>query len=77
MGVMEEPVQKGCRDDAVAQQLAPVTEIFVACKDDAPSFVPVGNDTEKDLGLAAVELHIANFIDDQQRRLAVSTPSAA
>lgn len=53
MGVMQQPVKQGRSNHSVAEQLAPVAEVFVAGQDDASVLVAFGHQPEEKLGLLA------------------------
>ena len=65
-GVMEEPVQDGRGDDRVAEKLLPVDEALVGGQDRRALLVPVGDELEKEISLAAVDREITDLVDDDQ-----------
>ena len=46
-GAVEEPVEKGCGDGGVAQDLSPGADAFVAGEDDRGLQVPLRHDLEQ------------------------------
>jgi hypothetical protein len=47
--MVDEPVDHGCGDDVVAEDLAPASEWLVASDDEAGAFVAGGDELEKRL----------------------------
>jgi hypothetical protein len=50
VGVVDEPVDHGCGDDVVAEDLAPASEWLVAGDDEAGAFVAGGDELEEEVG---------------------------
>jgi len=65
-GVMQEPVQDGRGDHGVAEQLLPAAEALVRGQDRRALLVPIGNELEKEMRLAAVDGQIPGLVDDDQ-----------
>ena len=76
MGVVQQSVKQCCCQHRVTEQLAPTAEILVASQDHASVFVPLGDQTEEQFCLLAVQLRISNLINHQDSRPEIYPPSA-
>lgn len=65
-----EPVDDGGAESGVGEGLAPAGEGVVGGDDDGVLLLAFGEDLEEEFGAAAVELHVAEFVDAEQVRLA-------
>ena len=54
-GVMQEPVEDRRGDDGIAEKFLPVDEALVRGQDRRALFVPVGDELEEQISLAAVD----------------------
>lgn len=62
MGVVDEVVFKSRSQYIIAEQLAPIAEIFVAGEDHTAVPITLGDQLEEQLRLLAVELRIATSL---------------
>lgn len=65
-GVMKQPVEDGCGDDGVAEQILPIDEAVVRSQDRGALFVTVGYELEEQMRLPAVHRQIPNLVDDDE-----------
>ncbi len=65
-GVVDEPVDHGCCDDVVSEDLTPAAEGLVGGNEQGGSFVPGGHELEEQVGRFGFEGDIADLVDDQQ-----------
>ena len=65
-GVVDEPVDHGCGDHVVAEDLAPAAEDFVAGDDQARPFVAGGHQLEEQVCGFGFEGDVADLVDHQQ-----------
>jgi len=63
---MEESIQDGRGDDRVAEKLLPVDEALVRSQDRRAFLVPIGDELKKEIGFAAIDRQITDFVDDDQ-----------
>src|SRR5690606_20279756 len=64
--VMQEAVENGGSDDAVAEHLAPGTEALVAGEDHRAALIATANQLEEEIGADTVDRQVADLVDDQQ-----------
>ena len=64
--MMEKPVEDRRGDDRVAEELLPIAEAFVRGQDRRAFLVPVGDELEKEIRLAAVDRQVAGLVDDDE-----------
>lgn len=76
MGVVEQSVQQSGGQNIVAEQFPPITEILVASQDDAAVLIPFRDQTEQQLSLLAVHLHVPNLVNHQHSRAQIDPPPA-
>ena len=76
MGVVEQSVQQRSGQNVVAEQFPPIAEILVAGQDDTAVLIPFRDQTEQQLSLLAVQLHVANLVNQQYSRAQVDPPPA-
>src|SRR6266516_800393 len=63
VAVVEEPVEDGGGEDLVGEDLAPFAEGLVAGGDYGAFLVAAGDDLEDEVGVAAGEGEVADFVD--------------
>ena len=66
IGVMQQAVQDGGGDDAVAEDLAPAAEALVAGEDHGPALVAPADELEEQVGPGPVDRQVADLVDDEQ-----------
>ena len=69
-GVMQNPVQHGCRQDGIAHHLSPVSDLLVRCKDDRVRLVGITDEGEEPIRLFPGDWGVPNLINDDQLRFA-------
>ena len=70
-GMVEEAVQQGCRDDGIAEDLAPFGEAAIGGEDHRPFFVAGVDELEEEVGAAGGDRQVADLVDDEQAGAAV------
>jgi len=65
---MQNPVEDGRGDDAVAKDLAPAAEALVAREDHRASLVAAADELKEEIGAGAIDRQVADLGDDQQSR---------
>ena len=68
LGVVEEPVEDGGGERFVAEGVGPFGDGLVGGDDRRAARVAAVDDLEDAVGVGAVELEVAGFVDDQQLR---------
>src|SRR5215467_1478413 len=63
---MQDAIEDGCGDDAIAKDLAPAAEALVAGQDHRAALVPATDELEEEVGAGAVDRQVADLIDNQQ-----------
>lgn len=76
MSVVEQSVQQRSGQNIVAEQFPPIAEILVAGQNDTAVLIPFRDQTEQQLSLLAVQLHVANLVNQQYSRAQVDPPPA-
>jgi hypothetical protein len=64
---VDEPVDHGCGNDVVTEDIAPADEGFVAGDDQARAFVAGRDELEEQVRGFGFERDVADLVDDQQR----------
>src|SRR5262245_43328246 len=67
--VMQDAVEDGRGDYAVAEDLAPAPEALVAREDHRATLVATADELEEEIGSRAVDGQISDLVDDEQARL--------
>lgn len=67
MAVVNESVEQRCREDGVAEDVAPFGEGFVTRDDGRSMFVALGHELEEPGGSGLVKLHVTKFVDNEER----------
>src|SRR6188472_4559750 len=63
---MEQTVEDGGGDDAIAEDLTPTPEALVAGENHGSALVPPTNQLEEEIGTGPVDGQVADLVDDQQ-----------
>ena len=63
---MQEAIEDGSGDDAIAEHLAPGTEALVAGQDHRPAFIAPADELEEQVGADPIDRQVADLVDDQQ-----------
>src|SRR5207249_8166870 len=66
--VMQDSIEDGGSDDAVAKDLAPAAEALVARKDHRAPLVAAADELEEQVGAGAIDRQVADLVHDQQPR---------
>ena len=67
-GVMEDPVQDGGGNHAVAKDLAPAAKALVGRQDDRAALVAAADELEEEVGADPVDGQVADLVDEEQAR---------
>jgi hypothetical protein len=62
---VEEPVEEGCCDGGVGEDVAPVSDASVGGEDDGAVEVSLGDDLEEGVGVFGWHGEVAEFVDDE------------
>src|SRR5262249_60583266 len=64
--VMEDAVQDGSGDDAVAEHLAPAAKALIAGEDHGAALVAAADELKEEVGPGAIDGQVADLVDDKQ-----------
>src|SRR5947207_13153945 len=74
---MEQAIEDRGSEDVVAEDRAPLRDELVGGDEQAPAFVPAGDELEKEMRAVSFERQVAELVDDQQLRLRVKHQAVA
>ena len=69
--MVKQSVEKGRRDDGIAEDVAPLGEAAVRGEDHRALFVPGVDELEEEIAAAGRDREVADLVDDEQRKAAV------